>query len=224
MKTKLTLDLEKTLYQYWQEQGGYVVEEVTMPDDRGIVDTLVLQNEANAPVWRCFELKVTKADFHSHAKLSFIGNYNYFVLPTKLYQEVKAEIPTGIGVFTYQPFNKKALAASTVPITTPGLLTIAKPAKHQDLQVDAQALNLRFIASLNREVVKAKRVEKGLDQFSTDQLYQALKQRTNDYDIYQPEDNLIDRFSEELRTDTIAALQAEIDALTEENLKLRLAQ
>jgi hypothetical protein len=62
MKTQLTLDLEKTLYAYWQEQGATVVEEVTMPDDRGIVDTLVRQKQQDATIWRCFELKVTKAD------------------------------------------------------------------------------------------------------------------------------------------------------------------
>ena len=224
MKTKLTLALEKTLYQYWQDLGAYVVEEVTMPDDQGIVDTLVLDHSEGHQVWRSFELKVTKADFHSSAKLSFIGNYNYFVLPTKLYSEVKAEIPAGIGVFTYQPFSKQAIAASTIPITTPGQLKIAKTAKFQELKVDATELATRFIASLNREVVKAKRVEKGLDAFSTDQLYQALKKRTADYDIYNPDANLYDRFVEELNNDTIAALQAEIDALTEENLNLRLQQ
>ena len=65
MKTQLTLDLEKTLYAYWQEQGATVVEEVTMPDDRGILDTLVRQKQQDATIWRCFELKVTKSDFHS---------------------------------------------------------------------------------------------------------------------------------------------------------------
>ena len=52
MKTQLTLDLEKTLYAYWQEQGATVVEEVTMPDDRGIVDTLVRQKQQDATIWR----------------------------------------------------------------------------------------------------------------------------------------------------------------------------
>jgi hypothetical protein len=114
MKTQLTLDLEKTLYAYWQEQGATVVEEVTMPDDRGIVDTLVRQKQQDATIWRCFELKVTKADFHSSAKLSFIGHYNYFVLPQRLYTAVASEIPHGIGVFTYHPFSKAAIAASAV--------------------------------------------------------------------------------------------------------------
>ena len=64
MKTPLTLDLEKTLYAYWEDQGAVPVEEVTMPDDQGIVDTLVMQ-PGDPITWRCFELKVTKSDFHS---------------------------------------------------------------------------------------------------------------------------------------------------------------
>ena len=165
MKTQLTLDLEKTLYAYWQEQGATVVEEVTMPDDRGIVDTLVRQKQQDATIWRCFELKVTKSDFHSSAKLSFIGHYNYFVLPQRLYTAVASEIPHGIGVFTYHPFSKAAIAASAVPVVTPGTLTIAKPARRQELQVPEATLTDHFIASLNREVVKAKQVAKGLGQF-----------------------------------------------------------
>ena len=70
MKTQLTRDLETTLYAYWQAQGATAVEEVTMPDDFGIVDTLVRQKQQSETIWRCFELKVTKADFHSHAQLS----------------------------------------------------------------------------------------------------------------------------------------------------------
>lgn len=46
----------------------------------------------------CYEIKQSKQDFHSKNKLTFIGNKNYFVMPYKLYQEVKKEIPPEIGV------------------------------------------------------------------------------------------------------------------------------
>ncbi len=106
MKTPLTIEIESSLYQYCIEQGGLVVEEVTMPDDQGIVDTLsCLTKFDGSREWRCYELKVTKADFRSTAKLSFVGHYNYFVLPSKLYEEVKTEIPTGIGVLVYRPYT-----------------------------------------------------------------------------------------------------------------------
>lgn len=223
MKTALTLDLEKTLYAYWEEQGATAVEEVTMPDDQGIVDTLVREVTGEQHIWRCFELKVTKADFHSSAKLSFIGHYNYFVLPASLYPQLKAEIPAHIGVLTYRAFNPKAIAASTVPVTTPGLLTIAKAAQHQTLQVDDTALNNRFIASLNREVQKAKRVAHGLTPFSNEQLLKELRRRSEHYAVYDPERNLYDQFADQLQNNTIAALQAEVDALTAELAAYKLA-
>ncbi|WDT65211.1 hypothetical protein NV391_09605 [Companilactobacillus crustorum] len=224
MKTKLTKDLEKTLYQYCYEQGSYVVEEVSMPDKKGIVDTLSYQQLTDDQVeWRCYELKVTKADFHSHAKLSFIGNYNYFVLPQKLYQEVSDEIPSQIGVLIYRAFDKKAIEASQQTLRAPGFLTIAKKAQYQELQVDEQKLTSRFVASLFREVDKAKKVEKGLQLYFDDRLFKELKKRTKSgYDVYSPDHNLYDRFVEELRDEAIEALQDELDARNEEYQALKL--
>lgn len=215
MKTALTLDLEKTLYAYWEDQGAFPVEEVTMPADQGIVDTLVMQ-PGDPLTWRCFELKVTKSDFHSSAKLSFIGHYNYFVLPLKLYHAVEAEIPAGIGVMTYQPFSPAALKAATVPITVPGQLTISRPPRRRALQVPEQALLVRFIASLNREVVKAKQVDKGLAHFTDQQLLAELKRRSDQYRVYDPEANLYDRVMGEVEGSAVATLQAEVDALAAE--------
>lgn len=224
MKTNLTLDLEKTLYAYWQEQGAAVVEEVTMPDDAGIVDTLVRQTATDGTVtWRCFELKVTKSDFHSQAKLSFVGHYNYFVLPATLYTKVKDEIPAGVGVMTYRAFSAKAVAASTLPIGTPGQLTVVRPPRRQALQVPEAALADRFIASLNREVVKAKAVDKGLSHFSAEQLLKELQRRSAQYQIYAPEENLYDRFADQLQNSTITALQEEVDALAAEVVQAKLA-
>lgn len=50
-------------------------------------------------IFRCYEVKVSLSDFHSNAALSFVGNYNYFVLSRKLYKKVKDEIPDGIGAY-----------------------------------------------------------------------------------------------------------------------------
>lgn len=220
MKTPLTLEMEKTLYAYWEDLGATAVEEVTMPEDRGIVDTLVMQPGPPA-TWRCFELKVTKSDFHSSAKLSFIGHYNYFVLPLALYHQVAAEIPAGIGVMTYQPFDPVAVAAATVPITVPGQLTVSRPPRRQLLQVPEPALVERFIASLNREVQKAKQVEKGLAHFSDEQLIAEIKRRSAQYRVYDPEANLYDRVMGDVEGTAVATLQSEVDALAEELAALR---
>ncbi|WP_025023285.1 hypothetical protein [Companilactobacillus nodensis] len=224
MKTKLTRNLESTLYQYCYEQGAYVVEEVSMPDKKGIVDTLSYQQLPNGEVeWRCYELKVTKSDFHSKAKLSFIGNYNYFVLPQKLYEEVQDEIPTHIGVMIYRAFDKKAIDLAPQTLRTPGFLTIAKKAQYQDLQVEEKPLTAHFVASLFREVDKAKRVEKGLQLYSDDQLYKEMRKRAKKgYDIYKPNHNVYDRFVDDMQSDAVTALQEELDARNAEYQELKL--
>ncbi|HJE44090.1 hypothetical protein [Levilactobacillus namurensis] len=218
MKTNLTLAMEHTLYAYCREAGATAVEEVTMPDDQGIVDTLSYQALADGTIeWRCYELKVTKSDFHSHAKLSFIGHYNYFVLPLKLYQEVADEIPAKIGVLLYRPFDPQLLATATEPPATPGYLTVARPPRHQDLQVPAHELLTRFIASQAREVFKAKQMATGLKQYSTERLYEELKKRHLHYDVYDPDHNFYDRFMADTQATAVTALQSEVDALALEN-------
>ena len=47
----------------------------------------------------CYEIKVTKSDFHSKHGHNFEGNYNYYVLTKALWKEVEAEIPDEIGVY-----------------------------------------------------------------------------------------------------------------------------
>lgn len=224
MKTKLTKNLEITLYQYCLEQGSYVVEEVSMPDKKGIVDTLSYQQLTDGKIeWRCYELKVTKADFHSKAKLSFIGNYNYFVLPQKLFEEVQSEIPTHIGVLIYRAFDKKAIENSPQTLRAPGFLTVAKKAQYQELQVDEAKLTSHFVASLFREVDKAKKVEKGLQLYSDDKLFKELKKRSKaGYDVYTPDHNLYDRFVDDLKDEAVESLQEELDARNEQYQVLKL--
>ncbi len=222
MKTKLTLEMERTLYQYCRDAGAVAVEEVTMPDDQGIVDTLSYQRQADGHVeWRCYELKVTKSDFHSKAKLSFIGHYNYFVLPLKLYREVADEIPEKIGVLSYQPYDAERLAAADEPVTVPGYFTVERKPRYQDLQLDEADLTDHFVHSLAREVGKAKRLDTGIAQYPTERLYTELKRRHQHYDIYDPEANFYDRFIDETRSTAVTALQEEVDALNLEIAQLQ---
>ena len=218
MKTPLTIEIESSLYQYCIEQGGLVVEEVTMPDDQGIVDTLsCLTKFDGSREWRCYELKVTKADFRSTAKLSFVGHYNYFVLPSKLYEEVKTEIPTGIGVLVYRPYTvEEEMPAS-------GTFLIAKKAAKKELAVPEEALTNRFMASLFREVRKAKQMERGVKYFPTDQLYKELKRRSENQDPFSNE-RYYERFLEEIASQAINELQEEVIALQHDYEYLRQQQ
>lgn len=219
-KTALTLDLEHTLYGYCRDAGAAVVEEVTMPDNKGIVDTLACQLLAPGQFeWRCYELKVTKSDFHSSAQLSFVGHYNYFVLPLALYEEVAAEIPAHVGVLVYRPYEKADPTQVATPY--PGYLTIVKTARQQELQVPADELLDRFLHSLTREVDKAKRMDQGLQGFGTDQLYRELKRRAKLTDPLYPTPHYYNRFLQDLNQEAITDLTDQATALKADNARLR---
>lgn len=85
-------------------------------------------------IWRCYEIKVSKSDFHSKAKKTFCGHYNYYVLTSDLYEKIKDEIPNHIGVYVGGSLVKKA--------------------KKQELSVDEQVLKDSMIRSLYRESEK----------------------------------------------------------------------
>ena len=66
---------------------------------------IICQKEVTPVI--CFEIKVTKSDFHSKHGHNFVGNLNYYVMPYQLYKEVKDEIPEGIGCVTYHYNNEE---------------------------------------------------------------------------------------------------------------------
>lgn len=62
-----------------------------------------LSYDPKKDIFRCYEIKVTMQDFHSSAKKSWYGNYNYLVLSKELYRKQplewwKNEIPAGVGI------------------------------------------------------------------------------------------------------------------------------
>lgn len=210
MKTTLTQEMEQALYYYCLELGGLVVEEVTMPEEQGIVDTLACFFKETGFEWRCYELKVTKADFRSKAKLSFIGDYNYFVLPEVLYEKVAAEIPSEIGVLVYRPydhFEEEQMASGT--------FVVAKKPKKQAVKVPETLLLQRFMASLFREVRKAKQMGFGTSFFSSEALYRELKRRLGEKDQL-AEENYYDRYFAEVEAARIESLEEELAALKQD--------
>ena len=95
-KTDLTLKMEQMIWALTHDRfTGYGCFEVDLGGE--IVDYMTMDSKGVA---RCYEIKVTKSDFRSKAALSFIGHYNYFVLPDDLYQKVRDEIPAHVGVYT----------------------------------------------------------------------------------------------------------------------------
>ena len=106
MKTEETLKLEKQIRQATHKMGVFQCFEVTIGyagDER--VDFMTYDTKG---IFRCYELKVSKADFHSNAAVSFVGHYNYYVLTRDLYNQVKDEIPDWVGVYVGDYCIKKA--------------------------------------------------------------------------------------------------------------------
>ena len=60
---------------------------------------LISQDEITPII--CFEIKISKSDFHSPHGHNFVGNLNYYVMPYNLFKDLKDEIPDNIGCITY---------------------------------------------------------------------------------------------------------------------------
>ncbi|RYI30508.1 hypothetical protein EVU96_08830 [Bacillus infantis] len=131
-KTELTTQLERQIYGATNKQGIFGCFEVTIGwfgEER--VDYITYDTKG---IWRCYEVKVSKSDFYSKAKKTFVGHFNYFVMPKELYEEVKDDIPNHVGVYLGNYCKKRA--------------------KKQELLVDEQVLKDSMIRSLAREVTK----------------------------------------------------------------------
>lgn len=106
MKSDETLQLERDIWTATNKQGVFGCFEVTIGmfgNER--VDYLTYDTKG---IWRCYEIKATKRDFYSPAKKTFVGHYNYYVMPESLYEEVKGDIPNHIGVYVRTRCIKKA--------------------------------------------------------------------------------------------------------------------
>lgn len=133
-KTDLTIELEKQIWKHTKKSMGvFGCFEVTIGwYGKERVDYMTYDTKG---IWRCYEIKVSKADFNSKAKVSFIGYYNYYVMPEELFEQVKDEIPSYIGVY----------------VSKGRYLTSVKNARKQELGVDEQILKDSMIRSLYRE-------------------------------------------------------------------------
>lgn len=105
-KTQETKQLEKDIFNAIHKQGVFCCFEVTIGwFGKERVDMMSYDTKG---IFRCFEIKVSVEDFHSSAKKSFCGHYNYYVLTNELYEKVKDEIPNHIGVYVHDSCVKRA--------------------------------------------------------------------------------------------------------------------
>lgn len=57
--------------------------------------------EENHYLHTAMEIKITLADFKSSHGHNFVGNLNYYVIPTKLLQQVETLVPEDIGIIVF---------------------------------------------------------------------------------------------------------------------------
>lgn len=114
MKTKLTRDIECKLYYatHADERGTYGCYEVCVGNGCGqeFIDFATMDSKE---IFRCYEIKASTSDFYSKSRKTFIGNFNYFVMPYKVYedllkddrsagkQHIRFYLNNGIGLLVY---------------------------------------------------------------------------------------------------------------------------
>ena len=147
-----TKEIEHLAYTYLSKMGTYLCFEVGMPkkyrgtgaDER--VDLLSYDSKDN---WRFYEIKITKSDFYSKCKNSFHGHYNYYIMPNYIYDEVKNDIPSHVGVYLiYRHKNGHSY------------MNIEKNPKKQKLGIDKDKLMYNFMQALSREYGKYRKLLK----------------------------------------------------------------
>lgn len=140
-KTNITLRLEELLWNTIRDKKLFGCLEVTIGwFGKERVDCLTYDT---TDIFRCFEIKSSKQDFYSKSKHTFVGHYNYYVTIQELYEQVKKDIPSHIGVYIEDKTHWKR-----------NLLKSIKPAKKQDLGVSKRILKDSLIRSLSRDAAK----------------------------------------------------------------------
>lgn len=162
MKTENTKRLEMAIWNATNKQGVFGCFEVTIGwHGHERVDYMTYDTKG---VFRCYEVKVTKADFHSPCHNSFVGHLNYYALPTDLYEEVKDEIPDHVGVY----------------VERNGCAYSVKRARRRPVE-DPDTLKDSLIRSLCREVTK--QIQSG-DPVRVERLNRGIAQLKRERDNY----------------------------------------
>ena len=107
-------------------------------DDYGIVDYISM-DVGGAHTVRCYELKISKSDFLSDNKKTFIGDFNYYVLPTELYYDVRNLVEDGIGIWL---------------VDAHGRVECVRQATRVPCQMPRKRIMGKILRALNRENLK----------------------------------------------------------------------
>lgn len=144
-----TKEIEHIAYNHLWKKGWYGCFEVAVP--RAIVnkyhrERLDLLTYETTGIFRAYEIKRSKEDFYSGAAWSWIGHYNYFIMPIKLYNEVKDDIPAGIGVWCiYESGKRKCMDCARKP-------------KKRELLCSSSDMMFSLMQGLSREYKKYRKI------------------------------------------------------------------
>lgn len=143
-----TKEIENIAYNYLWKKGWYGVFEVAVP--RAIVnkyhrERVDLLSYETSGIYRAYEIKNDKADFYSGCAWSWIGNYNYFIMPYKLYTEVKQDIPDGIGVWVTREYTKD--------------MECIKRPKYRELLCSKEDMMFSLMQAMSREYKKFRKLK-----------------------------------------------------------------
>lgn len=163
-KTEMTKFIESVLWEKARLQGVYGCFEVTIGVDwstDGIVDFITYDSYGE---FRCYEIKVSKSDFKSKAKLSFVGDFNYYVIPTELLDELRKDVEKELSKYEWRKGEDNSRAfderlknqgIGLITVNPRGNISIAIKPKRKYLKA-MQRSNLleSMVRSQSRELVK----------------------------------------------------------------------
>lgn len=145
-----TKEIEHIAYKYLWRKGWYGCFEVAIPraiNNKYHRERVDLLSYETTGIFRAYEIKRTKSDFNSGCAWSWIGHYNYFIMPAALYNEVKDEIPDGIGVWlVYQTGKNK------------GFMDCVKKPKKRELLCSSADMVFSLMQALSREYKKYRKI------------------------------------------------------------------
>lgn len=90
----------------------------------------------------CYEVKSSVEDFHSKNGHNFLGDYNYYVMPEEVYEQIKQEIPYRVGVYVPTEMSYQGEWYD---------LKVAKKAKRQDRSRPVSEMLLMMFRSAARD-------------------------------------------------------------------------
>jgi len=153
LDTKITTkEIEHIAYSHLSKIGTYLCFEVGIPKKyrgTGSDERVDLLQYDTKNIWRFYEIKITKSDFYSKCKNSFLGHYNYYIIPHYLYEDVKKDIPSHIGVFLVFRDKKNNC-----------YMSIEKKPKLQEMNINKDDLMFNFMQALSREYAKYRKILK----------------------------------------------------------------